>query len=61
MHLLNISNFDYGMMAGLFLIILVISYKFRRTNTSSDNFLLMREHNLPVFISFFKSVRCRGH
>ncbi len=50
MHLLNITNFDYGMMTALFLIILVISYKFRRTNSSSEVFLLMKNYQMPAFV-----------
>ena len=50
MHLLNITNFDYGMMTALFLIILVISYKFRRTNSTSEVFLLMKNYQMPAFV-----------
>lgn len=52
MHLLNITNFDYGMMTGLFLLILAVSYKFRRLNPTSSDFLLAKRHKIPVIVIF---------
>lgn len=51
MHLLSITNVDYGMMSILFALILITAYCFRRKNRTSNDFLLAQTHYLnPVVI-----------
>ena len=51
MHLLSITNVDYGMMSILFALILITAYCFRRKNRTSNDFLLAQTHRLnPVVI-----------
>lgn len=51
MHLLNVTNFDYALMAALFCLILGISYSFRRSNPSSGAFLLLEKQRLIPWVN----------
>lgn len=50
MHLLSITNIDYGMMTLLFALILITAYCFRRKNRSSDDFLLAQSHRINPLV-----------
>ena len=52
MHLLKITNFDYGVMALFFATLLIVAYSFRRKNSTSSDFLLANDYNVSSGLRF---------